>query len=151
MLKNILSISGRSGLYKLVSQAKNMTIVEALTAEKKRLPIYSKEKTVVLRDISMYTYNDDVPLYTVLNSIKEKENGGKASIDQAVATGDELRTYLEGVLPEYDRGRVYINDIRKLILWYNILIEAGFTDFSPKEEEKETEEPESEPENKTEE
>lgn len=135
MLKTILSISGKPGLYKLVSQGKNMLIVESLSADKKRFPAYSHEKITSLGDIAMYTDEEEVPLKDVLTSIKEKENGVAASFDIKKASQDDLRNYLGEVLPNFDRQRVYANDIKKLISWYNILIANGITDFQNKEAE----------------
>ena len=128
MLKTILSISGKPGLYKLISQGRNMLIVESLT-DKKRFPAYGNEKIISLADIAMYTNDSEVPLRDVLRSIKEKENAAIASIDVKKATSEQLREYLAEVLPDFDRDRVYTNDIKKLILWYNILVSNGITDF----------------------
>ncbi|NDV57100.1 DUF5606 domain-containing protein [Bacteroides sp. 519] len=140
MLKTILSISGKPGLYKLVSQGKNMLIVESISSEKKRFPAYSHEKIISLGDIAMYTEEDEVPLKDVLNSIKEKENGELISLDVKKSTPDQLRAYLAEVLPNFDRDKVYPTDIKKLISWYNILITNGITDFETKEEEVKEEE-----------
>lgn len=131
MLKEILSISGKPGLYKLVSQAKNMLIVESLI-DGKRIPAYSKDKVVSLGDIAIFTETAEVKLSLVLDSIKTKENGASCSIDPK-ADNDTLRNYLSEILPEYDRDRVYPSDIRKLITWYNSLIASNITDFSEKE------------------
>ncbi len=139
MLKTILSISGKPGLFKLVSQGKNMLIVESLSPEKKRFPAYAHEKVISLADIAMYTDDSEVPLREVLTSMMEKENGNPASIDQKKATADELRTYFAQILPDFDRERVYVSDIKKLIAWYNILISNGITDFQ-EEVKEETEE-----------
>lgn len=128
MLKTILSISGKPGLYKLISQGKNMLIVESL-ADKKRCPAYGNEKIISLGDIAMYTDAEDVPLKEVLAAMKQKENGAAVSLDLKKATADELRSYLAEVLPNFDRDRVYPSDIKKLISWYNLLIEHGITDF----------------------
>ena len=140
MLKTILSISGKPGLYKLISQGKNMLIVESISAEKKRFPAYVNEKIISLADIAMYTNDAEVPLRDVLESIKEKENAAVASIDPKKATAEELRSYLAEVLPDFDRDRVYVNDIKKLILWYNILVTNGITEFKETEAKEETEE-----------
>ena len=129
MLKTILSISGKPGLYKLISQGKNMLIVQTIDATKKRFPAYGNEKIISLADIAMYTNDSEVPLRDVLRSIKEKENAAIASIDVKKATSEQLREYLAEVLPDFDRDRVYTNDIKKLILWYNILVSNGSTDF----------------------
>ena len=129
MLKNILSISGKPGLYKLVSQAKNMLIVESVTPDKKRMPAYGNERITSLADIAIYTDDAEKPLKEVLEAIKEKENGAPATIDTKKAADEELRQYLSEVLPDFDRDRVYPNDIKKLITWYNILVNNGITDF----------------------
>ena len=136
MLKTILSISGKPGLYKLISQGKNMLIVESVSAEK-RFPAYGNEKIISLADIAMYTNDAEVPLRDVLESIKEKENAGTASIDPKKATAEELRAYLTEVLPDFDRERVYMTDIKKLISWYNILVTNGITEFKDDVEQQE--------------
>ena len=132
MLKTILSISGKPGLFKLVSHGKNMLIVESLT-DKKRVPAYAKDKVISLGDIAIYTNEAEVPLHEVLTSVKNKENGAKVSINTSTAKPEELRTYFAEILPSFDRDRVYPSDIKKLLSWYNILIGAGITDFTPEE------------------
>ena len=132
MLKEILSISGKPGLYKLVSQGKNMLIVESLT-DGKRIPAYSKDKVVSLGDIAIFTETAEVKLGLVLEAIKTKENAAVCSIDTK-ADNDKLRAYMGEILPEYDRDRVYPSDIRKLLTWYNSLISSNITDFTEKEE-----------------
>jgi hypothetical protein len=129
MLNTILSISGKPGLYRLLSQGKNMLIVESLT-DKKRFPAYGNEKIISLADIAMYTDDEEVPLRQVLESMKKKENGGKASVDAKKASAEELRAYLAEVLPNFDRDRVYVGDIKKLVAWYNLLVECGEDDFA---------------------
>ncbi len=138
MLKTILSITGRPGLFKLLSHGKNILIVESLT-NKKRFPTYPKDKVIPLGDIAIYTNDGEIPLHEVLTHIKNKENGEKASI-QTSAQADELRAYMAEVLPEFDRNRVYPSDIRKLINWYNLLISNGINDFSPKDVKEEQQE-----------
>lgn len=135
MLKTILSISGKPGLYKLVSQGKNMLIVESL-ADKKRFPAYGTEKIISLGDIAMYTDAEDVPLQEVLVSMKKKEDGKAVALDLKKATADDLRAYMGEVLPAFDRDRVHLSDIKKLISWYNLLVAAGLTDFEEAAEEK---------------
>ena len=129
MLKTILSISGKPGLFKLISQAKNMLIVESLQTGK-RQPAYAHEKIISLGDIAIFTDEEDVPLSEVLNAIKEKENGAKVTLDIKKADNE---TYLAEVLPNFDRERVYPTDIKKLISWYNLLVETGNTDFVEEE------------------
>ena len=133
MLKNILSITGKPGLYKLVSQGNNMLIVESLL-DGKRMPTYARDKIVSLGEISMYTMGDDIALSEVLTKLGEKEGLKTATIDPKKASNDELHAFFAEVLPEYDRDRVYPSDIRKLVQWYNILVGAGITDFTAEEE-----------------
>lgn len=125
MLKTILSVSGKPGLFRLVSNAKNMVIVESLT-DKRRLPIYARDKVVSLGDIAMYTDEGEVPLSEVLTKIQEKENGAQASV-ATNSKPDVLKKYFAEILPTYDRDRVYDTDIKKLISWYNLLSAAGIT------------------------
>ena len=131
MLKKILSISGRPGLFKLVSQAKGALIVEALSTGKRTLA-YSHDKVTSLGDIAMYTQSGEEPLYKVLDSVKKKENGAVASVSPK-ADKEVLRTYFAEILPDFDTERVYPTDISKLNSWYNILVQSGITDFSVKE------------------
>ena len=128
MLKTILAISGKPGLYKLISRGKNMLIVESLS-DKKRFPTYGNEKIISLGDIAMYTDAEDVPLRVILEAMKQKENGEVVTLDIKKASSDELYTYLETVLPNYDRDRVHASDIKKLISWYNLLVKSGMTGF----------------------
>lgn len=138
MLRPILSISGRSGLYRLVSQGKNMLIVESLK-DKRRFPAYSNDKVISLGDISIYTDNGDVALADVLEKIKEK-NEGKAVNVKGLGNDEAVREYFGEILPDFDRERVYTTDIKKLLNWYNALLDAGITDF--KEEVVSAEKPE---------
>lgn len=135
MLKEILSVTGKPGLFKLVSQGKNMLIVESLI-DGKRFPAYSKDKVVSLGDIAIFTETAEVPLGQVLESLKAKENGAVCSIDPK-SDNDKLRKYMLEVLPDYDRDRVYPSDIRKLLSWYNILINAQITEFVAEDKEEE--------------
>ena len=134
MKETILAISGKPGLYKLVSRGKNNLIVEALDATHRRQPAFATDRITSLNDIAMYTESDDVPLTKILESMKTLENGKKASVDFKKASGDELHEYFTKVLPDWDRDRVQNSHIKKLIQWYNILIEAGVTDFVDAEE-----------------
>ena len=129
MLKTILSIAGKPGLYKLISQGKNMLIVETVDAAKKRVPAYAHDKVISLADIAMYTDAEEVPLSEVLEAVKKKENGAVASINYKKASADELHAYFAEILPNYDRDRVHNGDIKKLISWYNILVNNGITEF----------------------
>ena len=127
MLKTILSISGKPGLYKLVSQGKNMLIVESL-ADKKRFPAYGNEKIISLGDIAMYTDTEDVPLKDVFLSMKTKENGEAVAMDLKKATSEELYSYLGEVLPSLDRDRVLQSDIKKLISCFYLLVKCVMSD-----------------------
>ncbi len=142
MKETILAIAGKPGLYKLVSRGKNNLIVEALDATHRRQPAFATDRITSLNDIAMFTETDDVPLMDVLDKIKKLEEGKKASINEKKASGQELQDYFTKVLPEWDRDRVQNSHIKKLITWYNILIENGITDF--KDETEATEEPKEE-------
>jgi len=138
MLSKILAISGKPGLYKLVSQGNNMIIVESLK-DKRRMPAYGNDKIISLGDIAMFTDDEDVPLRQVLKSVQEKQGGELIAIDTKKASNDELREFMQSVLPNFDRDRVHPSDIKKLIQWYNLLTENDLADFEeekPAEEEK---------------
>lgn len=133
MLKKILSISGKPGLFRLVSQGKNMLITENI-ATGQRTPAYASDKVVSLGDISIYTDDaSDLPLYEVLEKVKEV-NQGKAVDVKALGNDAKVREYFVTILPNFDQDRVYTSDIRKLLTWYNLLIAAGITDYKPEEE-----------------
>jgi len=140
MQETILAISGKSGLYKLVSRGKNNLIVEALDATHRRMPAFATERITSLNDIAMFTDDQEVPLTDVLESMKTLEDGKKAAVDPKKASTKELQDYFTKVLPTWDRDRVHASDIKKLITWYNLLIEAGITDFKDAEEEEKAEE-----------
>ncbi len=129
MLETILAISGKPGLFKLVSRGNNNLIVETLDTQKKRFPAFAADKIISLADIAMYTDEKEVPLREVLNNIKAKESCKTTSIDYRKASKDELYAFLGEVLPNFDGDRIYPSDIKKLIQWYNILVENGLTDF----------------------
>lgn len=132
MLKGILAISGQSGLFKMITESKNSIIVESLDTGK-RMPAYSTSKISALEDIAIYTETEDVPLKDVFKAIYEKEDGGAAISPKS--SGNELKSYFEEVLPEYDKDRVYVSDIKKVIQWYNILHEKEMLDFTEEEPE----------------
>lgn len=139
MLKTILSITGRPGLFRVVTNGKNMLLVEDLKT-KKRIPAHSRDKIVSLGDISMYTDADEVPLSDVLQQAYNLYEGKSVDVAAMVKSGT-LRDEFAKVLPEFDRERVYDNDIKKFYSWYNLLLDAGFTSF--KEEAASTEQEES--------
>ena len=132
MIKTILSISGRPGLFKLVNQGKNMLIVESLS-NGKRTPAYAHDKVISLGDIAIYTYNEEVALADVFESIKEKNEGKKVDV-KALGNEAQIREYFATILPEFDDERVYTNDIKKVFSWYNMLFDAGFETFKATEE-----------------
>lgn len=132
MLKKILSISGRPGLYKLVSYGKNMLLVEGLS-DGHRFPVHSRERVMSLGDISIFTTSEDLPLSQVFENIGKKFDN-KAIDAKAYATPDQLHEFMGSVLENWDEDRVHNSDIKKIIAWYNLLINAGITDFSIKEE-----------------
>lgn len=122
ILENILSISGKPGLYKLLSNNKHMIIVEMI-GQKKRMPVHNTEQVVALSDVAMYTYEEEVPLYEIMVSLFEVMKEGKIDINIKKASKDELFDFFGKVLPEFDRDRVHSSDIKKLIQWYNLLLE----------------------------
>ena len=132
MFERVLTISGKPGLYRLLSQGRNMFIVEAVDASKKRLPVHNSDKVVMLDDIAIYTDTEEIPLREVFAKILEKE-GGVLSFDLKAATPEELVEYFESVMPDYDRERVYLTHIKKIYAWYNILVENGVADFTREE------------------
>ena len=129
-LSKILAITGKPGLYLVISQTKSGALVESII-DKKRIPIFSTEKMSSLNDISIFTTEEDLPLKTVLKAIFEKENGKKC-IDHK-SDNNALKKYMEEVLPNFDKERVYISDIKKLFSWYNLLQQENLLDFSEEE------------------
>ena len=128
MAKTILAISGKPGLYELISRGKGSLIVEGLL-DHKRIPAFAKDRVTSLADICMYTDDEDKPLGEILVALRDMENGKKTSLDYKKASGAELQAYMEKFFPEFDKERVHTSDIKKLMQWYNILVEAGITDF----------------------
>lgn len=129
MLQTILSISGKPGLYKLVSRGNNNLIVEVLDETKKRQPIFATDRVTSLADIAIFTESEDMPLGEVLAKVRDKEEGKECSINWRKASSKELQCYFAEVLPSFDRDRVHNSDIKKLLQWYDLLIKAGVTDF----------------------
>ncbi len=135
MLQTIIAISGKPGLYRLLSHGKNTLIVETIDAEKKRKPIFASDSVTRLSDISMYTTADDVPLSQVLDALCTKEEGKPTTLNFKKCSSAELRSYFATVLPTFDADRVHDSDIKKLLQWYNILVNNGLTDFKDTAEE----------------
>lgn len=130
-LKGVLSISGQPGLYKLVSQARNSIIVESLE-DKKRLPAYASSKISSLEDIAIYTVNEDILLHDVFKKIFERENGNVCPIN-GKADSNAIKKYFGEVLPEHDKDRVYVSDMKRVLVWYNILHKNGLLNFDEPE------------------
>ena len=128
-METILSIAGKPGLYKLVSRGKMNLIVEAIDATHRRLPAFASDRVTSLADIAMYTDAEVIPLWQVLKSLGEKEQSKECSLNYKKCSADELHAFFAEVLPSYDRDRVHDSDIKKLIQWYNILVNNGITDF----------------------
>ncbi|MBQ7495291.1 MAG: DUF5606 domain-containing protein [Bacteroidaceae bacterium] len=130
MLETILAISGKPGLYKLVSRGNRNLIVESLDERHHRQPAFATDKVISLADIAMYTDAEEVPLADVLTALQKKENGQPASLDYKKASKEQLFDFFAEILPNFDRDRVFPSDVKKLLQWYDILIANGLTDFS---------------------
>jgi hypothetical protein len=131
-LSKILSISGKRGLFKVVSQLKNAVLVESLL-DKKRFPAFPHEKISSLEEIAVFTTGEDLQLKDILKLMFEKQEG-KAALDSR-SPDDQLKSFFIGIVPDYDQERVYISDIKKIIGWYNLLLEHELLDFTEKKEE----------------
>lgn len=129
MKETIIAVSGKPGLYKLVSRGNNNLIVETVDDKKKRMPIFASDRVTSLRDTAMYTDAEDKPLMQILDALYKKEEGKETSINFKKASSTELREYFASFLPDFDRDRVHDSDIKKLLQWYNILVKNGITDF----------------------
>lgn len=133
MLKEILAITGKPGLYKIVSHGGKTLIVEELTSGK-RFPISARERVVSLGDIAMYTESEDKPLGEILDIIYAKEKGNKLDVKEIMADKG-LKAQFEEYVPDFDKERVHDSDVKKLFSWYNLLVDNGFTKFSEEEKE----------------
>ncbi|PCJ98358.1 MAG: hypothetical protein COA50_02315 [Flavobacteriaceae bacterium] len=127
-LDKILSIGGRPGLFKLVTQTRTGFVAESLV-DGKRITASLRNNVSVLSEIAVYTLDEELPLRVVFQKIKEKENGGKTSVGHKEEK-IKLEEYFFEVLPDYDEDRVYASDIKKIIQWYNLLNDNGMNDFS---------------------
>ena len=128
-METILSIAGKPGLYKLVSRGKMNLIVEAIDDTHRRMPAFSTDRVTSLGDIAMYTDADDIALWEVLVKLGEKEGLKPTSLKYKKCSSKELRAYFSEVLPNFDQDRVHDSDIKKLLQWYDILVNNGYTDF----------------------
>lgn len=138
-LSNILSITGKGSLYKLISRAPNSFIVEGLE-DGHRFPAFSHDGVATLDNIAIFTEEEEVSLQSVFQSIFKKENGQKVAVPK---DNNALKAYFAEVLPNYDRDRVYVSNIKKVLAWYNILTEHQLIDLEeekPQEEEGQKEE-----------
>ncbi len=133
MFERVLTISGKAGLYRLVSSGRNMFVVEAVDASHKRMPVYNSDKVVMLDDIAIYTDTEEVPLRNVFKAIYDKEQA-VLPFDIKMSTPEELVEYFETVMPDYDRERVYLTHIKKIYSWYNILVANNVIDFCDEEQ-----------------
>ena len=129
-LDKILAITKKPGLYKLITQSRGGFIAESLL-DKKRISVSISSNVSVLSEIAIYTLSEEIPLETVFSKIFEKENGNSTSISPK-ASKDDLEAYFFSVLSNYDEDRVYASDIKKVLIWYNLLNEQNFLDFKTK-------------------
>ena len=119
-LDGILAIAGQAGLFKLVSKGKNNVIVESLTTGK-RMPAFATSRISTLEDVAIYTYDEDIPLKDVFVSTFDKYEGKK--VLETKPSNQDYRDFMESVLPDFDKERVYVSDIKKVVNWYNSLID----------------------------
>jgi len=131
-LSKILSIAGKNGLFKVVSQAKNAVIVESLN-DGKRFPAFGHEKMSSLEEISVFTTGEDMALKEVFKAFYEKLEG-KPAIDHK-SDNNALKKFFLEIVPEFDQDRVYVSDIRKMVAWYNTLREKELLDFTDEKKE----------------
>jgi hypothetical protein len=127
MLKDILSISGHSGLFKLVAQSTKSIIVESLETHQK-MPVYFSSKVSALEDIAIYTDDEEIPLAQIFEKIYKMENKGKTSVT-AKSSNEDIKEYFGDILPDYDKERVYVSDMKKVLNWYNILLSQNMLNF----------------------
>ena len=130
-LESIISITGKPGLFKVISQIKNGLIVESIL-DGKRMPVHASDKVSALVDISIYTNDSDIPLSDIYDKI-HKKTGGKAAVDHK-ANPEELRSYLKEIVEDFDQDRVYNSDLKKLFQWFNLLAENGLLKPDEKED-----------------
>ena len=121
-LSGIISVTGMSGLYKVISQTKSGLIVESLV-DGKRLPVYSTSKLSSLDDISIYGQGDDIPLKNILRSIRDSKSG--ISVPTSKDSNDAIKAAFAEFVPEFDEDRVYASDMKKVFVWYTLLNEKG--------------------------
>ena len=137
-LSKILSLAGKNGLFKVVSQAKNAVIVESLI-DGKRFPAFGHEKISSLEEISVFTTGDDIALKDVFKAFNDKLEGKQAI--ESKSDNNSLKKFFLEMVPEYDQDRVYVSDIKKMVSWYNMLMQHNLLDFSEKSGDEITGEP----------
>jgi len=125
-LSKILTISGKSGLFQLISKTKNNFIVESLIDEK-RFPAFSDDGVASLENILIFTEENDVPLENIFRTIFNKENGQPIA-NAHLVNHNTMKSYFSEVLPTYDKERVYVSNIKKILTWYNLLVEKELID-----------------------
>ncbi len=135
-LEEIISVTGKPGLFKIISQTKNSIIVESLI-DNKRFPINAMHNVSVLDNIAIYTFEEEVPLKLVFKAIVEKEEGKECISHKESA--NKLVAYFQEILPDYDDERVYTSNIKKVLQWYNLLVKSNF-DFTTIKVDEDTEE-----------
>lgn len=131
-LSKILTISGKPGLYQVVSQAKMGVLVESIV-DSKRIPAFSTDRISSLGEISIFTEEADVELKSVFQKIFEKENSQPIA-DLKKKSEKEIISYFASILPDYDKERVYVSDMKKVLSWYNMLVAKGLIDLNADEE-----------------
>jgi hypothetical protein len=117
--KEIISISGRPGLFHILSQTRTGVVALAL-ADGKRVTTNPSEQVSVLNDIQLYTHSGEKPIKTIFEAMAEKEKAGLKPVSPKASKAD-LQSYFEAVVPDYDLDRVYPNHIKKIIQWYLLL------------------------------
>ena len=139
-LDKILAISGKPGLYEIVTQTRTGAVVESLI-DRKRLTVGAHSNISILSEIAIYTLSEEVPLKDVLKKVMDKENGQQTSISHKDGK-DVLEEYFFDVLPDYDEDRVYASDIKKVVQWYNLLQKNNLLDSLESDDESDTSEEE---------
>tara|TARA_B100001093_G_scaffold520136_1_gene613025 strand:+ start:2667 stop:3086 length:420 start_codon:yes stop_codon:yes gene_type:complete len=127
-LNKIIAIGGKPGLFKLLTQTKSGFVAESLT-DGKRLTVNLRNQVSVLSEISVFTLEEEKPLIEVFELLRQKENGNNTSTSHKAAKY-ALEEYFFEILPNYDEDRVYPSDIKKIIRWYNILVDHKLLDTS---------------------
>lgn len=136
-LKEILTITGKPGLFKLIAQGKNRFIVESLV-DGKRSPVMNTQSVSSLADIAIFTLNEEMPLAEVFKLIAQDTQNQECVSHKAAEV--EIKSYFEKILPEYDASRVYLSDMKKVFQWYNQLLAKGLLTFDEAETKEETKE-----------